>query len=84
MPFVSPLSLTLGTAALVERLSWQHRSIGEDAMKAEELKEFYLAKAKEAEDLAAHTSDLDHKERWLSIAEGYRILASTRFAAHAR
>ena len=53
-------------------------------MKAEELKEFYLAKAKEAEDLAAHTSDLDHKERWLSIAEGYRILASTRFAAHAR
>jgi monomeric isocitrate dehydrogenase len=53
-------------------------------MRADELKEFYLAKMREAEELAAQTKDVDLKERWLSIADGYRILAHTRFPAHNR
>jgi hypothetical protein len=56
----------------------------EDAMKTEELREFYLSKQKEAEEAAAKLSDADLKERWLSIAERYRILARTRFPAQHR
>jgi hypothetical protein len=50
-------------------------------MNAEELKAFYLAKMHEAEKLASRIKDQDQKERWLSIAEGYRILAHARFPA---
>jgi len=37
----------------------------------------YLRRAKEAEDLAASTSDPGIKKSWLEIAEGYRALART-------
>jgi hypothetical protein len=39
--------------------------------------EQYLRRAKEAEDLAANTSDPGIKKSWLEIAEGYRALART-------
>ena len=37
----------------------------------------YLWRAKEAEQLAANTSDPEIKKSWLEIAEGYRALART-------
>ena len=37
----------------------------------------YLWRAKEAENLAASTSDPEIKKSWLEIAEGYRALART-------
>jgi hypothetical protein len=50
-------------------------------MNADELKEFYLAKMNEAEKLASRIKDPHQKERWLSIAEAYRMLAHARFPA---
>jgi len=37
----------------------------------------YLWRAKEAEELAANSSDPGIKKSWLEIAEGYRALART-------
>jgi hypothetical protein len=47
-------------------------------MNQEQLKQHYLSKVKESEELAAHCTDPHYRERWLSIAEGYRILARSR------
>ena len=38
--------------------------------------ENYLAKAREAEDIAARTIDSQIRQSWIRIAEGYRELAS--------
>lgn len=35
----------------------------------------FLAKAKEAEEMAAKTSDDQARDAWLKIAESYRLLA---------
>jgi len=47
-------------------------------MNRDEIKEHYLAKVKESEERAALSTDPHHRERWLSIAEGYRILAGSQ------
>jgi hypothetical protein len=44
-------------------------------MKTEELYRNYLEKMQEAEKAAAQTHEEHLRARWLSIAEGYRILA---------
>ena len=48
------------------------------AMNQEELERFYLAKAREADELARITREQDARERWLLLAEGYRTLARGR------
>jgi len=35
----------------------------------------YLAKAQEAEDFAAKSTDIEVRASWQKIAEGYRVLA---------
>lgn len=45
------------------------------AMSKEKRREFYLRKAKEAEEQVASTNDSDMKAKWQKIAEDYRALA---------
>ena len=47
-------------------------------MNQEELEKFYLAKAREADELARVTREQDAREKWLLLAEGYRTLARGR------
>ncbi len=43
----------------------------------EKQKEFYLAKAKEAEEKAAKSSDYLARETWEQVARNYRIMAQS-------
>jgi len=49
-------------------------------MNQEELRKFYLDKAKEAEELARVTRDPHARERWLAIARGYWVLVQGRLS----
>jgi hypothetical protein len=46
-----------------------------DAMSKEDRRQFYMRKAKEAEDQAAKAKTDDLKLKWLKVAEDYRALA---------
>ncbi len=48
-------------------------------MQDEKLREYYLAKAKEAAELAALAAGGDLRDRWVALSEGYKVLAQSKY-----
>lgn len=48
-----------------------------DVPSAQQRRQTYLAKAKEAESLAQHTEDLDARRLMLQIAQSWRLVAAS-------
>ena len=49
-------------------------------MKDEELRNYYLAKAKEAAEMAALAAGGDLRDRWVAMSEGYKVLAQSKYS----